>query len=148
MVSGWHILQLVAAGANGRSDIRHALGGRFGGLAPGGIYRAVAWVKAEPGVRVMIEARDSIDSHTGNASNYGLARFDLAAPTVLNSAGDILASGVEAAADGWLKVWVDLRSRDGQMFALLGLLEGRNNRHVFIAAGQRVIFGGFEISPR
>jgi len=148
MVSGWHTLQLVAAGANGRSDIRHALGARFGGLAAGGIYRAVAWVKAEPGVRVMIEARDSIDSHTGNASNYGLAQFDLAAHTVLNSAGDILASGVEAAADGWLKVWVDLRSRDGEMFALLGLLEGRNNRHVFIAAGQRVIFGGFEISPR
>ena len=45
-----------------------------------------------------------------------------------------------------MKVWVDLRSRDGQIFALLGLLEGRNNRHVFTAAGQSVIFGGFEIS--
>ena len=28
-------------------------------LLPVEIYRAVAWVKAEPGVRVMMEARDS-----------------------------------------------------------------------------------------
>ena len=27
-------------------------------LLPVGVYRAIAWVKAEPGVRVMIEARD------------------------------------------------------------------------------------------
>ena len=46
-----------------------------------------------------------------------------------------------------MKVWVDLRSRDGQIFALIGLLEGRNNRHLFTPAGQSVIFGGFEISP-
>ena len=54
MVSGQRILRLVAVGA----DSRHALGARFGDLAPSGIYRAIAWVKAEPGVRVMIEARD------------------------------------------------------------------------------------------
>ena len=78
-----------------------------------------------------------------------LARFDLAARSVVNSTGDIIASGVEAAADDWVKVWVDLRSRDGQIFALIGLLEGSNNLlHVFTAAGQSAIFGGFEISPR
>ena len=46
-----------------------------------------------------------------------------------------------------MKVWVDLRSTDGQIFALIGLLEGPNNQHVFNATGQSVIFGGFEISP-
>ena len=143
VVSGQRILRLVAVGADGR----HALGARFGDLAPSGIYRAIAWVKAEPGVRVMIEARDSIDPHTGKPSNYGVAQFDLAARSVLNSTGDILASGVDAAADDWVKLWVDLRSKDGQIFALIGLLEGRNNRHVFTAAGQTVIFGGFEIFP-
>ena len=56
MVSGQRILRLVAVGA----DSRHALGARFGDLAPSGIYRAIAWVKAEPGVRVMIDARDSV----------------------------------------------------------------------------------------
>ena len=48
-----------------------------------------------------------------------------------------------------MKVWVDLRSKDGQIFALIGLLEGHNNQHVFTPTGQSVIFGGFEISlPR
>ena len=163
VVSGQRILRLVAVGADGR----HALAVRFGDLAPSGIYRAVAWVKAsfgglassriyratawvkaEPGVRVMIEARDSFDPHTGKPSNYGVARFDLAARSVVNSTGDIIASGVDAAEHDWAKVWVDLRSRDGQIFALIGLLEGRNNRHVFTAAGQSVIFGGFEIAAR
>ena len=143
VVSGQHILRLVAVGADGR----HALGVRFDNLAPGGMYRATAWVKAEPGVRLMIEARDSFDPHTGKPANYGVARF-LAARSVVNSTGDILASGVDAAADDWVKVWVDLRGRDGQIFALIGLLEGSNNRHVFTPAGQSVIFGGFEISRR
>jgi hypothetical protein len=144
VVSGQRILRLVAVGA----DRRHALGVRFDDLAPSGIYRATAWVKAEPGVRLMIEARDSFDPHTGKPANYGVARFDLAARSVVNSTGDIVASGVEAAADGWVKVWIDLRSRDGKIFALIGLLEGNNNQHVFTPADQSVIFGGFEISPR
>jgi hypothetical protein len=144
VVSGQRILRLVAVGA----DRRHALGVRFDDLAPSGIYRATAWVKAEPGVRLMIEARDSFDPHTGKPANYGVARFDLAARSVVSSTGDIVASGVEAAADDWVKVWIDLRSRDGQIFALIGLLEGNNNQHVFTPADQSVIFGGFEISPR
>jgi acyl carrier protein len=141
VVSGQHILRLVAVGA----DCRHALGVRFDDLAPGGIYRAIAWVKADPGVRVMIEARDSLEPNTEKPSNYGVAQFDLAARSVVNSTGDIIASGAEAAADDWVKVWFDLRSRDGQIFALIGLLEGSNDRHVFTPADQSVIFGGFEI---
>jgi hypothetical protein len=143
VVPGQRILRLVAVGADGR----HALGVRFGGLAPGGVYRATAWVKAEPGARVMVEARDSFEPNTGKPLNYGVAQFDLATRSVVNSTGDILASGVETAADDWLKLRVDLRSRDGQIFALIGLLEGRSNRHVFNAAGQEVTFGGFENSP-
>ena len=148
VVPGQRILRLVAVGADSQSDGRHALGARFSGLAPGGIYRATAWLKAEPSVRVMIEARDSIDSHTGNPSNYGIARFDLGARSVVDSTGDIIASGVEAAADDWVKLWVDLRSKDGEAFVTIGLLEGSNNRHVFKPAGQEVTFGGFEISRR
>jgi hypothetical protein len=144
VVSGQRILRLVAVGADGR----HALGARFHGLAPGGAYRAIAWVKAEPRIRVMIETRDSRDPQTGKPSNYGVARFNPADPSILDSTGDILASGMEVAADEWVKLWVDLRSKDGQLFVLLGLLEGPNNRHVFKAAGQEMTFGGFEISPR
>ena len=137
VVSGQHILRLVAVGADSQSDGRHALGVRFSGLTAGGIYRAVAWVKEwqltapepqkpgmpdvnygiEPAFRVMMETRDSIDPNTGKPSNYGIARFDLGARSVVDSTGDIIASGVEAAADGWVKLWVDLRSRDGETFA-------------------------------
>jgi hypothetical protein len=95
----------------------------------------------------MLEARDSVDWHTGQPSNYGVARFDLATRSVVNFYGNIIARGVDAAGDDWVKLWVDLRSRDGQLFVLMGLLEGRNNRYAFRAAGQSVIFGGFEISP-
>jgi hypothetical protein len=144
MITGQRILHLVAAGADGR----HVLGARFSGLDPGGVYRLSAWVRAEPGARLMIEARDSIDPLTGKPSNYGVAQVDLAARSIISSTGDILASGVGAAADDWVKLWVDLRSRDGQLFALIGLLEGGNNRSVFKAAGQNVEFGGFEISPK
>jgi hypothetical protein len=143
VVPGQRILRLVAAGTEGR----HALGARFGDFAPGGVYRAIAWVKAGPRVRVMLETRDSVDSHTGQPSNYGVARFDLAARSVVNFYGNTIARGVDAAGDDWVKLWVDLRSRDGQLFVLMGLLEGRNNRYAFRAAGQSVIFGGFEISP-
>jgi hypothetical protein len=99
----------------------HGCRARFGRLVCNRIYHAVAWVKAEPGVRVM---------------NYGVTKFDLSARSVVDSTGDI-ASGVEAAADDWVKLWVD---------ALIGLLEGRDNRKVFEAAGQSLIIGGFEIS--
>jgi hypothetical protein len=143
-VSGVRILRLVAAGGDGR----HALSARLGGLSPGGVYRAVAWAKAEPGVRVMIEARDSVDPTTGKPSNYGVANFDLGARTVMSSTGEIVASGVDAVADGWMKLWVDLSSKDGQIFVLIGLLEGPNDQHVFKADGQAVTFGGFEVSSR
>jgi hypothetical protein len=150
VVSGQSILRLIAAGANSR----HALGARFGNLAAGGVYRVSAWIKAEPSARVMIEAHDAGDPHTGNPSNYGAAQFNLATRSVTNSTGDIVGNGVDKAADGWVRLWVDLRSQDGQIFVLIGLLEGPalecpnpRNQSVFNAAGQEATFGGFEISP-
>ena len=144
VVAGQSVLRLVAVGIDGR----HALGMRGGGLVPRKAYRAVTWVKAQPGVRVMMEVRDSIDPHTGNPLNYGVVQFDLAARSVVNSTGDILASGVDTAVDNWVKLWVDLRINDSQIFTVIGLLEEFTNRHVFAAADQRMIFGGFEIFPR
>ena len=140
MVRGWHILRLIAVNADGRFDTRHALGARFRGLTPNGVYRTIAWVKAKPDVRVMMAARDFV-------SNEGVAQFNPAAHSVVNSTGDILASGVEADAEGWMKLRIDLRSQDGQVFVVLGLLENRNGKHIFKAARQEVTFGGFEISP-
>jgi hypothetical protein len=143
VVSGQRIMRLVAVGVAGR----HALGIRFSGLAPGGVYRAAAWVKAVPHVRVMLEARDSIDPHPGKPSNFGSAHFDPAAHWSSNFAGEILASGMEATGDEWIKLWIDQRSADGRMYVTISLLEGPSMRHVFKAAGQEITFGGFEISP-
>ena len=142
VVPGQPVLRLVAVGADGR----HALAARFVGLVPGRTYRAFAWVKFGPGVHVMIEARDAVNPLTGKPSHYGVSRFNLRTRSVGSSTGDILASGVEATGDDWARVWVDLRSKDVEVFILVGLLEGRNNRHVFKADDQSVIFGGFEIS--
>ena len=143
VVSGQRILRLVAVGA----DRRHALGARFGDLAPGRNLSRHRLGQSRTRCPRHDRSPRLLDPNTGNPSNYGVARFDLAARSVVNSTGDIIASGVDAAEDDWVKVWVDLRSRDGQIFALIGLLEGRNNRHVFTPAGQSVIFGGFEIFP-
>jgi hypothetical protein len=123
------------------------LGARFGGLTPGGLYRAIVWIKTGPEVRVMIEARDSFDRQTGKPSSYGVAQFSLGDRSVLSSTGDILASGMETAGAEWIRLWVELRTKDGQIFVALGLLEGASYRHVFKAAGQEMTFGGFEISP-
>jgi hypothetical protein len=142
IVSGQRILRLVAVG----DDCRHALSARFSGLAPDRIYRVSTWVRGEPGTRIMIEVRDSVDPLTGNASNYGVAQFNLDDRSVVRSTGDILASGTDAASNDWVKLWVDLRSKDGRIIILLGLLEGVNNKHIFKGNGQEVFFGGFEIS--
>jgi hypothetical protein len=140
VVHGQQILRLAAVG-----DGRHALGARFGGLVLGGIYRTVTWVKTEPDTQVMIEVHDSVNPHTKEHSNYGVARFNLATRSIMNVVGDIRNSKVEAAKDGWQKISVELRSTDGDVFVLVGLLEGSRGRHVFKEQGQEVTFGGFDI---
>ena len=56
---------------------------RFRRLVSDPVYRATAWIKAEPGVRVMIEVRDSFDPNTGKPWNYGVGRFNLGARSVV-----------------------------------------------------------------
>jgi hypothetical protein len=137
VVAGQRVLRLVAVGDN-----QHALGASFGGLAAGHTYRAIAWIKAEPGLRVMIDARD------GRQSSYGVVRADLAARAIVGSSGDILASGVEGAVGDWVKVWADLRSGDGEVVVKIVLLASRANKSVFTATGQQATLGGLEVLPR
>jgi hypothetical protein len=138
VIAGQRVLRLVAVG----SDNHHQLGASFGGLAAGHTYRAIAWIKAEPDLRVMIEARD------GGQSSYGVVRADLAARAIVGSRGDRLASGVEGAGGDWVKVWVDLHSGDGEVVVKIALLASRANKSVFTATGQQVTFGGVEVLPR
>ena len=74
--------------------------------------------------------------------------MDRAAGSITTSTGELLASGVERLAGQWVKVWGDLRNKDGEIFVSLSLLEGPNERHVFKAAGQVVTFGASKYPHR
>ena len=62
----------------------------------------------------MIEARDTVDPLQESRQTMALLGSILGLVQLLIRHGDILASGVEAAADGWVKLWVDLRTSDGE----------------------------------
>jgi hypothetical protein len=47
-----------------------------------------------------------------------------------------------------MELWVDLTTSDGKIFVYVGQLEYANDRHVFTAAGEQVIFGGIEVAQR
>jgi len=138
--TGQSVLRLRALPEEGR----HVISAHFTGLAPESVYRVFTWVRSVSTNRIMIEARDSVAPGTDKAWNYGMAQFDMADRSVIKSSGDLIAQGVDQADDGWLRVWGDLRTRDGQVFVVLGLLESPRNLHVFRGVGQELIFGGFE----
>jgi hypothetical protein len=145
VVPGQPVLRLVAV----PTENRHAVAVRFGGLAPNRVYRATVWIRALPGTRVVMEARDGLDPGNGRPFHFGTVSFDLAAHKPVQYSGDLRNHGAEAAADAWQMLWMDLPSKDGLFFVLVGLLEGDNNLHIFKGAGQEMTLGGFEVgSPK
>jgi hypothetical protein len=150
VVAGQRPLQLTAVPPTvpANEPNRHAVAIHCDGLTAGAGYRITAWVRSAAGTNVQLEVRDSNDTKTGQPADYGEARFNLAAHTTL-SATDGLRHGVDQAASGWSKVWVDLKTADGRFYALVGLLENGSNQHVFNATGQQQIeFGGVELTRR
>jgi hypothetical protein len=71
--------------------------------------------------------------------------FDVSAQSVKLSSGDLLARGVESAADGWSKIWADFATSDGSVSVYLGLIKQGERTNVFIGAGERVLFGGIVV---
>jgi Dolichyl-phosphate-mannose-protein mannosyltransferase len=138
VIEGQTPLLLVAVNDDGR----HALALHFRNFAPGGDYRATVWVKSQ--TNIQLQVRDSVNSQTGKA-NEGEARFNLATGASLMAQGNVIAQGVEQDADGWRKVWVELRTADGDIFVTVGMLEAGSNSHVFKGVGQQLILGGVEI---
>ena len=106
------------------------------------------WVKMEFGDRVDDSSLVNFksDRQTGKPANYGAAQFNLDDRSGSGMTGDALASGSGIAFGGWTRIWIDLQSNDGQIFIVLGLLEGSNGRHGSAVSGQNVIFGGFQIA--
>ena len=129
-------------------DERHALAARFRDLVPGGVYRMMVWVKPGSGANVQLEVRDSVDPQTTRPINEGEVRFDLASKKVLTADGNLVAHGIEEAPDHWRKLWVDVKTADGQVFVSVGMLEGGSNSHMFRATRQQLELGGFELAPK
>ena len=141
-VTGQTALAITALGSEGR----HAIAVRFAGLTPGALYSVTVWVRAHSAQRVMIEARDSVVATTHKASHYGVAQYDVASGSVMRALGDLQAHGVGKPKEGWLPLWCSIHTKDGQIYVLLGFLEGLRNLHMFKGEGQELVLGGFEIT--
>ena len=140
------VLQLTAIQTNDRAEQdRHALSECISGLMPGGTYRILLWVKSKDGTNVQLQLRDSVCAETGVPANEGEARYNFTSSSVMKANG-LSSAGVEPDHDGWQKVWATVTTSDGKVFVYLGLLRYANNSHVFEGDGERLLFGGIEIS--
>jgi hypothetical protein len=124
---------------------RHAIAVRFAGLAAGGTFGITAWVKGPPGARMMLEARDGIDVQTTEPAHYGVARFDLASSSVVDATRDVHEAAIATDVDGWWKVQAAIASRDGVVYALVGMLDD-DNKHIFNGSTKfELTLGGIEV---
>ena len=148
IVSGQPILQLTAIKSrDANANNRHALCAEFRGFAPGGTRRVGLWVKAPRDVNVHVQLRDSNVGDTGKPTQECDVWFDLTSRTTKTSKGDLAGSGVESRDDDdWLKLWIDFKTSDGAIYIYLGLVKKYKNTHVFRGSGERILFGGIDIS--
>jgi peptidoglycan/LPS O-acetylase OafA/YrhL len=141
VVSGETPLQLTAIPTDDSdAQNRHAVAMKFSGLNPGGVYRSTVWVKSA-GTNIQVQVRGGEDSVV-----VGEALFNLDNGSTLMDPSDLLAHGLDTTADGWNKAWVDLKSEDGNMFVLLGLLEDGGTSNVITGEGEHVLLGGIEVA--
>ncbi|HMG77352.1 MAG TPA: hypothetical protein VK591_01625, partial [Xanthobacteraceae bacterium] len=141
IVADFQVLQLVAVAPEGV----HSLSMRSSGHVAGGVYRATVWVGAPSNANVRLMVRDSENPRTGSPTNETDVKVDLHSLAMIESHGDVLESGVEQPADGWRRMWVDLKLSDGNIVVALFFLESGSNFHVFKPKGQRLLLGGFDI---
>ena len=69
----------------------------------------------------------------------------MASLAMIESHGNMLGCGVEQHADGWRRIWVDVKLSDGNIVVALFFIESGSNFHVFKPKGQRLLLGGFDI---
>ena len=130
---GNQALSLVATKDGGR----HRLGIAFAGIPPNRMIHANIWLKAPPGTRTQIDARDGVEPGYG-PRNVGGATFELAPPKVLSSNGNIQA-GIRAGPSNWVNIPVDMTSSNGVVVIYVGFLGGGGS-------GEQMIFGGIELT--
>jgi hypothetical protein len=132
-------LSLVATKDSGR----HRLGIAFVGMPANRMVHATIWLKAPPGTRAIIEARDGVEAGRG-ARNVGGATFEISPPKILSSDGNVQA-GIQAGPTNWVNIPVDMKSNDGVFVIYVGFL-GPGNAPTFSGSGQQMIFGGIELT--
>lgn len=110
-------LHLVAAETHGR----HRLGVRFKLPAGTGTYRLTAFVRPEISRRAYLELRD------GSGANYGVAMYDLLAPSCIRRIGGLLDAGAVAAEDGWISIWAELSYAEASGAGYFGLASPSND---------------------
>jgi hypothetical protein len=148
VVSGQTPLQLTAAPTEDKdAQDRHAVALQFSGLNRGGVSRATVWVKSA-NTKLQLQVRDSQDTQTGKSPNAGEVQFNLKTRSTTVAYGNLLAQGIDITTDGWNKVWVDLKSADGNVFVLLGLLGEGGTDDTFTGTGEHVLLGGIEVAPK
>ena len=146
VVADQPILQLTAIfERNPRTLARHALCERLCGLMPRSLYRVTLWLKPGADANAHVQLRDSIVGLTGKPAHETDVWFNLSSQSVTKDDGDVVDSGIEAAADGWLKAWIDFVTANGQIYVYLGLVKAATGRHTFEGDGERLMFGGFEV---
>ncbi|WP_421934317.1 hypothetical protein [Phenylobacterium sp.] len=123
----------------------------FGGSYGPGAYRVTVWVKASPGVGVIIEGRGKTLVTPSRAADYGVALFDLESnasqpsPLVTDETRFPAAAIVQ---DGdWKKITTQLNTRDGWLIFTVGMTS--KGQHVFAGeSGMKLTIGGIEVAPR
>lgn len=141
IVADFRVLQLVAVAPEGV----HSLSMRSSGHVAGGVYRATVWVGAPSNANVRLMARNSENPRTGSPTNEIDVKVDLHSLATIEANSDVLGCGAEQQADGWRRIWVDLKVSDGNIVVALFFLESGSNFHVFKPKGQRLLLGGFDI---
>ena len=132
-------LSLVATKDSGR----HRLGIAFAGMPANRMVHATIWLKAPPGTRTQIEARDGVEPGHG-PRNVGSATFELSPPKILSSDGNMQA-GIQPGPSNWVNIPVDMTSSNGVFVIYVGFL-GPGNAPTFSGSGEQMIFGGIELT--
>jgi hypothetical protein len=136
---GNQALSLVATRDNGR----HRLGISFAGFPTNRPVHAIAWIKAPPGTRVSVDARDA-ETPGHPSQNGGWAATEVSPPKLLGSRGNLHAT-IGPGPSNWAKMQIDLPSSNGVFVIYLNLLAPPNSARGG-GADLQIIFGGIELT--
>jgi hypothetical protein len=121
---------------------RHRLGIKARGIDVGRVHRVLIWLQAESAVNLYLDLRDDLGARSGKAS------FKLHHAAAYYADPDIVAFGVSPAANGWTRVWADMKFAGEAVVVYLSLANSRGNTEFAGIGTTGMIFGGIDIAKR